>query len=156
MKRFIVSLAVGVLLASASAPAVMAHTTRVDFTATSVLTDVLDWGTEKIVGDTDHVEGMVLVYTETSDNPMYSGTNTVTTSFVFTPASSAMRATTVLRPDAFPGEWYSCTSVGAWDQTGFSADTRCIGHGPHLDGWQIRDHITNESAITGYLFKPGD
>ncbi len=156
MKRVMVSLAVASMLAVATTPAAAAQTTRIAFTATSVLTDVLDWGTEWVVGETDHVDGMVLVYTETSANPLFSGVNTVTTSYVFTPSSSAMRASTVLRPYAFPGEWYDCTSVGGWDQTGMTLDTRCIGHGEHLDGWQIRDHVTNETTITGYLFKPGD
>ena len=160
MRTLLRGTAIGIVLVLTMIGTAQGATTRIPFTAVSTLIGVPSGGVEKDAGNTWHVRGMVLVYSQISSEPMIEGTMTVTVDFVFggpKGQGNAMHGVEVLQPSAYPGEWFSCTFNGGWDKDGvMQADDRCIGFGDHLAGWQFRSHISAESGVSGILFRPGE
>jgi hypothetical protein len=135
-----------------------AATTRIPFSGMAPVSAVPDIGVEKPAGATLHITGMVMVTQTTTGNPMLDGPATMTLDMSFTPAyGGAWTTKEVWQPTAYPGEGFTCSASGGWDNdTGahFGTD-RCRGFGEHLGAWQIRMSIYGDE-ITGYLFLPGD
>jgi hypothetical protein len=158
MKTLVRASLLALSLVLAMSATALAATTRIPFSSTTTLIDVPDPGVERFEGNTWHVDKMVLVYDQVSDNPMVAGPVTVTVSFVFGGGQgNAMWGTELIEPTAYPGEGFTCTMSGGWDRNGvMQANDRCTGFGTHLAGWQYRSHITAETQVEGYLVRPGD
>lgn len=136
-----------------------ATTDRVPFTSQASLLEVLGVGREwSSPGTVAHVRGWTGVYDDHSDEPLYSGINTIVANWNVDGATGLGRMWGTFRLDLYASDGgYTGTWVA--DMTG---DERgWIGYGVgqgygKVEGYQLRFDVAANGTSTGYIMTPGN
>ena len=160
MRRRSVGLILGILLVLATAPVVSATTTKIAITGTSPFSSVVQPGTTTWDGTVMQVRGMVWDYAPATNSSLVTGVDRVVINYDLDVVTGlgGLWGTDTLSPTAYPGGGFDCHWQGTWAggmPPFWTGKAVCHGFGSLL-GYQLREDIGTDPALTGVLFKPGE